>query len=58
MDKANWQPMKTAPKDGTKILAHGSWEERATGRASDREIGIVFMEDRHPIRRGNWIVGQ
>lgn len=29
-----WQTMDTAPKDGTRILVSGDWEERATGNRS------------------------
>lgn len=45
MNTDNWQPMGTAPKDGTKILVYGTSKEPATSDYTEpASIGIEKWE--------------
>ena len=48
-DMKGWQPIATAPRDGTRII--GSWVKEAPG-AWDAEV--VHFDPEHTHWKGNW----
>jgi hypothetical protein len=51
-----WQPIETAPKDGTRIIVSGYWDAPIEGTGHGRKIAKALSIGRRRLPTGNWLM--